>query len=161
MARKEITMQTITVTMELSTNEIRNNSWGSAPETIKRLTNSELESLLDFIAELYEGEIPSRTAINDFFWFEDDVIEEAIGRKIIWEEDFAPEEDELELYRKASLCYEDMMDMLSDTDIDLFKADKQLLVEEYISSKNGFDEYITEHPFQIMHLMIKIFKERW
>ncbi len=53
--------------------------WSGAKDTVKFLTDSEM----DFLESILETEIfpdgASETEINDFFWFEDDMIAEILG----------------------------------------------------------------------------------
>ena len=52
--------------------------WAGAKDTVKYLTAEELDTIEMLLEEAYpEG--MSETAINDFFWFEDDTIAEWLG----------------------------------------------------------------------------------
>lgn len=52
--------------------------WSGAKDTVKYLTESELDTIESYLDELYpEG--MTDTEINDFFWFEDDTIAEWLG----------------------------------------------------------------------------------
>jgi hypothetical protein len=52
--------------------------WGGAKVTVKYLTGEELDTIESILEECYpEG--MDETAINDFFWFEDDTIAEWLG----------------------------------------------------------------------------------
>lgn len=52
--------------------------WGGAPQTVKYLTDEELDIIEEILKDCYpEG--MDETAINDFFWFEDDTIAEWLG----------------------------------------------------------------------------------
>lgn len=52
--------------------------WSGAKDTVKYLTESELETIESYLEELYpEG--MTDTEINDFMWFEDDTIAELLG----------------------------------------------------------------------------------
>ena len=155
-------MQTIEIRTELDIEELREGSWGGAPERIKRLTDSEIETIFFALEELSNdlGKLYTRTEINDIFWFEEEWIEELIGRKIIWSDEFAPDEEELELYRNASEYYDDLIEFWK-YDLDFTKADKQILVSEYIRKEIGNDLYITENASAVERVMLKIFNERW
>jgi len=154
-------MQTITVTSELTIEELRDTSWGQAPATIKRLTDTEIEIIFFTLEEISEGKPYSRTEVNDFFWFENEEIENFIGRKILWSEETAPESDEeIELVRRSSEYYDDLIEFWKN-DLDFNLADKDILVSEYIRKEIGNDIYITEHAADVQQMMLKIFKERW
>ena len=52
--------------------------WGGAKDTVKYLTESELDTIQSYLEELYpEG--MTDTELNDFIWFEDDTIAEWLG----------------------------------------------------------------------------------
>lgn len=52
--------------------------WSGAKDTVKYLTESELETIESYLEELYpEG--MTDTELNDFMWFEDDTIAEWLG----------------------------------------------------------------------------------
>lgn len=52
--------------------------WSGAKDTIKYLTESELDTIESYLEELYpEG--MTDTELNDFIWFEDDTIAEWLG----------------------------------------------------------------------------------
>ena len=49
--------------------------WGGAKDTVKYLTESELDTIESYLEDLYpEG--MTDTELNDFMWFEDDTIAE-------------------------------------------------------------------------------------
>lgn len=52
--------------------------WSGAKDTVKYLTESELDIIESYLEELYpEG--MTDTELNDFIWFEDDTIAEWLG----------------------------------------------------------------------------------
>lgn len=52
--------------------------WSGARDTVKYLTESELDTIELYLEELYpEG--MTDTELNDFMWFEDDTIAEWLG----------------------------------------------------------------------------------
>ena len=54
------------------------NTWAGATDTVEHLTNSELETLTQIIADAFpEG--MTDTELNDFLWFERDTIAEWLG----------------------------------------------------------------------------------
>ena len=52
--------------------------WGGAIQTVKYLTDDELDAIEESLNELYPDGM-GKTEINDFFWFEDDTIAEWLG----------------------------------------------------------------------------------
>lgn len=52
--------------------------WSGAKDTVKYLTDSELDTIENTLEETYPNGI-SETEINDFFQFEDDYIAELLG----------------------------------------------------------------------------------
>lgn len=52
--------------------------WSGAKDTVKYLTDEEVNMIFEMLEELYpEG--MDETQVNDFFWFEDDTIAEWLG----------------------------------------------------------------------------------
>lgn len=52
--------------------------WSGAKDTVKYLTDEEVNTIFEMLEELYpEG--MDETQVNDFFWFEDDTIAEWLG----------------------------------------------------------------------------------
>ena len=52
--------------------------WSGARDTVKYLTEEQIEEVFNILEEIYpEG--MTETEINDFFWFEDDTIAEWLG----------------------------------------------------------------------------------
>ena len=56
-------------------------AWSGAVDTLKELTGEELNLLQEVLEELYPEGLTD-TQLNDILWFEDEFIEEIIGRKI-------------------------------------------------------------------------------
>lgn len=52
--------------------------WSGAKDTVKYLTNSEIDTVENMLEEL-NPEGMTETEINDFFWFEEDTIAEWLG----------------------------------------------------------------------------------
>lgn len=66
----------ITIKKEINLHEF--NTWSGATDTVKYLTSEELEMVQDYIVECFpEG--MTETELNDFLWFEDDVIADILG----------------------------------------------------------------------------------
>ena len=52
--------------------------WSGAKDTVKYLTDEELETIETMLEDIYPDGI-DETELNDFFWFEDDTIAEWLG----------------------------------------------------------------------------------
>lgn len=52
--------------------------WGGAVNTVKYLTDDELDAIEESLEELYPDGM-DKTEINDYFWFDDDTIAEWLG----------------------------------------------------------------------------------
>lgn len=52
--------------------------WGGAKDTVKYLSDDEIEEIFSTLADS-EPDGMDETAVNDFFWFEDDTIAEWLG----------------------------------------------------------------------------------
>jgi hypothetical protein len=52
--------------------------WSGAKDTVKYLTEDELDTIEEMLEELYPDGM-SETELNDLFWFEDDLIAEWLG----------------------------------------------------------------------------------
>ena len=53
--------------------------WSGAKDTVKYLTDREIETIFDLMDDCGIGDGMDETAVNDFFWFEDDTIAEWLG----------------------------------------------------------------------------------
>ena len=51
------------------------NFWGGAEDTVKYLTDGEVEYIFQILEDSYPDGM-GETEVNDFFWFEDDIIAE-------------------------------------------------------------------------------------
>lgn len=67
--------------------DILNDCWSGAKDTIEALTKKQINVLEDHIESLFadNDEIPSATDVNDFIWFETDIIAQWFGLET-WEE---------------------------------------------------------------------------
>jgi len=54
------------------------NFWSGAKDTVKYLTEDELETIENMLEEINPDGM-SETEINDFFWFEDETIADWLG----------------------------------------------------------------------------------
>ena len=69
--------------------------WSGAKETVKYLTWEEMDTIESYLEEMYPDGA-DETAINDFFWFEDDYIAELLGYNSFEEIMHRDEEDDEE-----------------------------------------------------------------
>lgn len=73
---------------EYDFNDLKNNSWSGAINTINTIEEHNKENaLMDLLEELFLDSIPEETQINDFLWFDSDYIFEVLGIKTEEEED--------------------------------------------------------------------------
>ncbi len=77
---------TITVKNEMDFNDLMNNCWSGAIDTLQKVEEEgKEEELIMLLEEIFTDEIPTMTEINDILWFEDEMIYESLG--IIEEEE--------------------------------------------------------------------------
>ena len=75
---------TITVKNEMDFNDLMNNCWSGAVDTLQVIEdNGKEEELMMLLEEITNN--PTMTDINDILWFEDEMIFESLG--IIEEEE--------------------------------------------------------------------------
>lgn len=67
------------ITKELDLTEFE--AWSGGADTLKELTLEEMDMLQNAIEDIYYDGL-SETQLNDILWFEDEWIEEIIGRKL-------------------------------------------------------------------------------
>lgn len=59
---------------------LKNNSWSGALDTLKDIEEADKEDeLMYFLEEIFNGEIPTETEVNDFLWHDRDYIYELLG----------------------------------------------------------------------------------
>lgn len=76
---------------EVGFNELKEQSWSGAIDTLNRIEEEGKEDeLMDFLEECFV-ETPTDTEVNDFLWFEDEYIFEVLETE---DEDEDEEEDE-------------------------------------------------------------------
>lgn len=69
------------VKKEMNFEDLKNNSWSGAVDTLNRIEELEMEDeLMQILEDNFDGEVPTETEVNDFLWFEDDTINELLGR---------------------------------------------------------------------------------
>ena len=72
--------------------ELKENSWSGATDTLNRIEELELEDcFMEILEEEFCEEIPTETEVNDFIWFERDTINNMLGRSV---EDLFDNEEE-------------------------------------------------------------------
>lgn len=72
--------------------ELKENSWSGATDTLKRIEELELEEeFMQILEEVFGDETPTETELNDFIWFETDIINNMLGRSV---EDLFEDEEE-------------------------------------------------------------------
>ena len=82
----------ITVKQEMNFEDLMNNCWSGAINTLQRVEEEgKEEELIMLLEEIFIDEIPTMTEINDILWFEDEMIFESLG---IVEEEEEEEEEE-------------------------------------------------------------------
>ena len=70
------------------------NCWSGAIDTLDRIKEAgKEEEFMDYLEDIFCNEIPTMTELNDFIWFEDEMIFEDLGIEED-EEDWEDEEDE-------------------------------------------------------------------
>ena len=83
---------TITVKNEMDFNDLMNNCWSGAVDTLQVIEeNGKEEELMLLLDEIFLESIPTLTEVNDILWFDDEMIFESLG--IIEEEDEEEEEE--------------------------------------------------------------------
>lgn len=61
-------------------NELFQNSWSGAIDTLKEIEkNDKEEELMEYLEEVFSESVPTETEVNDFLWFESDEIYEYLG----------------------------------------------------------------------------------
>lgn len=68
----------LTVKLEISVYEVRNDLWAGARENVELLTDDEIDIILNILDDC-SCEDWTLTTVNDFFWFDSDVWAEWIG----------------------------------------------------------------------------------
>lgn len=80
---------------DMDFNDLMNNCWSGAVDTLKTIEeNGKEDELITHLEEIfgsYFDNVPTMTEVNDYFWFEDETIFEALG--ISETEDEEEEED--------------------------------------------------------------------
>ena len=84
---------------EYDYNDLRNNSWSGAVNTLKRVEEANKEEeLMNFLEDIFNENIPTDTDVNDLLWFEPEMIYESLGitdedeDEVIEDEEVTPED---------------------------------------------------------------------
>ena len=77
---------------------LESNCWSGAIDTLNVIsTEGKEDEFMDFLEDVFYNESPTMTELNDFIWFEDEYIFEALGinNDDFWD-DYDEEEEEEE-----------------------------------------------------------------
>ena len=73
--------------------ELQETCWSGAVNTLNTISKHDKEDeFMQYLEEVFSGDIPTETEVNDFIWFEDDAIFEELDINLEDEEE--PEEEE-------------------------------------------------------------------
>lgn len=65
---------------DMDFSDLMDNCWSGAVDTLKTIQEHDKEEeLMAHLEEMWVEEVPTLTAINDYLWFEDETIFEALG----------------------------------------------------------------------------------
>ena len=79
------------VKQEMSFEDLMNNCWSGAISTLKKIEEEgKEEELMNYLEDIFYDSTPTMTDLNDFLWFDDESIYDALG--IIEEEEEEEEE---------------------------------------------------------------------
>lgn len=68
------------VKIEMDYRTLKNNSWSGALDTLKDIEEADKEDeLMYLLEEIFSGDIPTETEVNDFLWHDRDYIYESLG----------------------------------------------------------------------------------
>lgn len=68
------------VKIEMDYRTLKNNSWSGALDTLKDIEEADKEDeLMYLLEEIFNGEIPTETEVNDFLWHDRNYIYELLG----------------------------------------------------------------------------------
>ena len=70
----------LTVKLEISVYEVRNDLWAGAKQNVELLSDDEIDIILDILDDCSCDDW-TLTTVNDFFWFDSDIWAEWIGYK--------------------------------------------------------------------------------
>ena len=128
------------IKQDLDFNNLMDNCWSGAIDTLKTVEEHDKEDeLMAHLEEQWLDEVPTMTEINDYLWFEDETIFEALG---ISETEDEEEEDE-------EILEENEIDFSQYKDFDCFCAGRDCNVcpfFHYVMENKNFDcgEYFNQ-----------------
>ena len=65
---------------EYDFNDLYENSWNGAIDTLDTIIKNDMENeLMEHLEEIFDNQIPTETEVNDYLWFESDYIYECLG----------------------------------------------------------------------------------
>ena len=65
---------------EYDFNDLYENSWSGAINTLDTIIKNDMENeLMEHLEEIFDNQIPTETEVNDYLWFESDYIYECLG----------------------------------------------------------------------------------
>jgi hypothetical protein len=60
--------------------DLKNKCWSGAKDTLDMISDNGYENeLMSHLEDVFYGDIPTLTEVNDYLWFEEDAIKEALG----------------------------------------------------------------------------------
>ena len=99
--------------------ELKENSWSGALDTLKDIENTDKEDeLMALLEEVFMEKTPTETEVNDFLWFERDLIYENVGLNkngelpTIFDEledSYLLDEDDIQGMEESGLFHEDFI----------------------------------------------------
>lgn len=79
------------IKQDMDFNDLMNNCWSGAINTLKTIEEHDKEDeLMEYLKEtfgFYFDNVPTMTEVNDYLWFEDEAIFEALGISEIEDEE--------------------------------------------------------------------------
>ena len=73
--------------------ELQESCWSGAVDTLNTISKHDKEDeFMQYLEEVFSDDIPTETEVNDFLWFEDDAIFEALDINL--EDEKETEEEE-------------------------------------------------------------------
>ena len=74
-------------------NELQETCWCGAVDTLNTISKHDKEDeFMQYLEEVFDDDIPTDTEVNDFIWFEDEAIFEALDINLKDEEETEEEE---------------------------------------------------------------------
>ena len=68
------------IAREYNFNNLYENSWSGAIDTLDTIIKNDMENeLMEHLEEIFDNQIPTETEVNDYLWFESNYIYECLG----------------------------------------------------------------------------------